>query len=231
MEIKNATYIKSSALISQCPEHHCPEYAFIGRSNVGKSSLINMLTGNKKLAKTSATPGKTLLINHFEIRSSASKASASSTSGAKASASSVSGSSPAGKNGLWYLVDLPGYGFAKRSKTERTKLENMISGYILQRENLTNLFVLIDSRHEPQQIDIEFMNWLGESSIPFSIVFTKADKLSRQALQKNIDAYLARLAEEWNPLPPHFITSSETRQGRDELLSYIEEINNEIAQS
>ena len=241
MEIKNATYIKSSALISQCPEHHCPEYAFIGRSNVGKSSLINMLTGNKKLAKTSATPGKTLLINHFEIRSSgskastsstsASKASASSTSGTKPSASSVSGSSPAGKNGLWYLVDLPGYGFAKRSKTERTKLENMISGYILQRENLTNLFVLIDSRHEPQQIDIEFMNWLGESSIPFSIVFTKADKLSRQALQKNIDAYLARLAEEWDPLPPHFITSSETRQGRDELLSYIEEINNEIAQS
>ena len=241
MEIKNATYIKSSALISQCPEHHCPEYAFIGRSNVGKSSLINMLTGNKKLAKTSATPGKTLLINHFEIRSStskasaistsASKASASSTSGTKPSASSVSGSSPAGKNGLWYLVDLPGYGFAKRSKTERTKLENMISGYILQRENLTNLFVLIDSRHEPQQIDIEFMNWLGESSIPFSIVFTKADKLSRQALQKNIDAYLARIAEEWDPLPPHFITSSETRQGRDELLSYIEEINNEIAQS
>ena len=241
MEIKNATYIKSSALISQCPEHHCPEYAFIGRSNVGKSSLINMLTGNKKLAKTSATPGKTLLINHFEIRSSAPKASAistsgtkpsaSSTSGTKPSASSVSGSSPAGKNGLWYLVDLPGYGFAKRSKTERTKLENMISGYILQRENLTNLFVLIDSRHEPQQIDIEFMNWLGESSIPFSIVFTKADKLSRQALQKNIDAYLARLAEEWDPLPPHFITSSETRQGRDELLSYIEEINNEIAQS
>ena len=221
MEIKNATYIKSSALISQCPEHHCPEYAFIGRSNVGKSSLINMLTGNKKLAKTSATPGKTLLINHFEIRSSASKA----------SASSVSGSSPAGKNGLWYLVGLPGYGFAKRSKTERTKLENMISGYILQRENLTNLFVLIDSRHDPQQIDIEFMNWLGESSIPFSIVFTKADKLSRQALQKNIDAYLARLAEEWEPLPPHFITSSETRQGREELLSYIEEINNEIAQS
>lgn len=241
MEIKNATYIKSSALISQCPEHHCPEYAFIGRSNVGKSSLINMLTGNKKLAKTSATPGKTLLINHFEIRSSASKASASSTSGTKPSsssasgtkpsASSVSGSSPAGKNSLWYLVDLPGYGFAKRSKTERTKLENMISGYILQRENLTNLFVLIDSRHEPQQIDIEFMNWLGESSIPFSIVFTKADKLNRQALQKNIDAYLARLAEEWDPLPPHFITSSETRQGRDELLSYIEEINNEIAQS
>ena len=231
MEIKNATYIKSSALISQCPEHHCPEYAFIGRSNVGKSSLINMLTGNKKLAKTSATPGKTLLINHFEIHSSGAKASAISTSASKASASSVSGSSPAGKNGLWYLVDLPGYGFAKRSKTERTKLENMISGYILQRENLTNLFVLIDSRHEPQQIDIEFMNWLGESSIPFSIVFTKADKLSRQALQKNIDAYLARLAEEWEPLPPHFITSSETRQGRDELLDYIETINKGITQS
>ena len=221
MQIKSAEFLVSSARIDQCPMGSLPEYAFIGRSNVGKSSLINMLTGNKKLAKTSATPGKTLLINHFEIRSSASKA----------SASSVSGSSPAGKNGLWYLVDLPGYGFAKRSKTERTKLENMISGYILQRENLTNLFVLIDSRHDPQQIDIEFMNWLGESSIPFSIVFTKADKLSRQALQKNIDAYLARLAEEWEPLPPHFITSSETRQGREELLSYIEEINNEIAQS
>ena len=199
MVIKKAIYIKSSAFISQCPEHHAPEYAFIGRSNVGKSSLINMLTGNKKLAKTSATPGKTLLINHFEINS-----------------------------GEWYLVDLPGYGFAKRSKTERAKLENMIAGYILQRKQLTNLFVLIDSRHAPQQVDLEFMQWLGESNIPFSIVFTKADKLSKQALQKNIDAYLSRLAEEWEPLPPHFITSSETRQGRDDLLNYIETINKEI---
>ena len=198
MVIKNAVYVKSSATIAQCPEHSRPEYAFIGRSNVGKSSLINMLTGNKKLAKTSATPGKTLLINHFVI------------------------------NGDWYLVDLPGYGFAKRSKTERTKLEQMISGYILQRESLTNLFVLIDSRHEPQQIDLEFMQWLGESGVPFSIVFTKADKLSRQALNTSIDVYLARLAEDWEPLPPHFITSAETKQGRDELLNYIEEINNEI---
>ena len=227
MEIKNAKYIKSSALISQCPEHHCPEYAFIGRSNVGKSSLINMLTGNKKLAKTSATPGKTLLINHFQIHTAPSPARPTSPSVGSVPGGSIAGKYPS----LWYLVDLPGYGFAKRSKTERTKLENMISGYILQRENLTNLFVLIDCRHEPQQIDIEFMNWLGESSIPFSIVFTKADKLSKQALQKNIDAYLAHLAEEWEPLPPHFITSSETRQGRDELLSYIEEINKEIAQS
>lgn len=198
MTIKYANYIKSSALISQCPEHNRPEYAFIGRSNVGKSSLINMLTGNKKLAKTSATPGKTLLINHFVI------------------------------NNDWYLVDLPGYGFAKRSKTERAKLEQMISSYILQRECLTNLFLLIDCRHEPQQIDLDFMQWLGESGIPFSIVFTKADKLSRQALTSNINAYLNRLAEDWDPLPPHFVTSSETRQGRDELLNYIEEINREI---
>lgn len=200
MTIKYANYVKSSALINQCPEHKSPEYAFIGRSNVGKSSLINMLTGNKKLAKTSATPGKTLLINHFII------------------------------NNEWYLVDLPGYGFAKRSKTERAKLEQMISSYILQRESLTNLFVLIDCRHEPQQIDLEFLSWLGESGIPFSIVFTKADKLGKQALTKSIDAYLARLSEDWEPLPPHFITSSETGQGRDELLNYIEEINKEITQ-
>lgn len=201
MIIKNAVYVKSSATISQCPEHQRPEYAFIGRSNVGKSSLINMLTGNKKLAKTSATPGKTLLINHFKI------------------------------NNDWYLVDLPGYGFAKRSKTERTKLEQMISGYILQRENLTNLFVLIDCRHEPQLIDLEFMQWLGESGVPFSIVFTKADKLSKAALTTSVNAYLTRLAEDWEPLPPHFITSAETRQGRDDLLSYIEKINKEITQS
>lgn len=199
MDIKNAAYLKSSALISQCPEHHSPEYAFIGRSNVGKSSLINMLTGNKKLAKTSATPGKTLLINHFVIN-----------------------------GGQWYLVDLPGYGFAKRSKTERTKLEKMISSYILQRECLTNLFVLIDCRHEPQQVDLDFMRWLGESGVPFSIVFTKADKLSRAKLSESINAYLQRLADEWDPLPPHFITSAETKQGREELLSYIGEINEEI---
>lgn len=236
MDIKYANYVKSSALINQCPEHKCPEYAFIGRSNVGKSSLINMLTNNKKLAKTSATPGKTLLINHFEIHSAPSAKSAPSVSvlgGSPAKSvpsSSVPGGSPAKKTSeLWYLVDLPGYGFAKHSKTERTKLEQMISSYILQRDNLTNLFVLIDCRHEPQQIDLEFMNWLGQSRIPFSIVFTKADKLSRQALTRNIDNYLERLSQEWEPLPPYFITSSETRQGREELLSYIEAINNEIA--
>ncbi len=212
MIINSATYLKSSAFISQCPINNgLPEYAFIGRSNVGKSSLINMLTNNKKLAKTSATPGKTLLINHFEIRSSDSSATK--------------------KTDTWFLVDLPGYGFAKRSKTERTKLENMISSYILQREQLTNLFVLIDSRHAPQQVDLEFMRWLGESGVPFCIVFTKADKLSRQALQKSIETYLQRLADDWEPLPPHFITSSETRLGRDELLGYIQSINNGLTQA
>ena len=210
MEITAATYLKSSEYLSQCPAHNRPEYAFIGRSNVGKSSLINMLTANKKLAKTSATPGKTLLINHFEIHSTPATAAR-------------------GGEATWYLVDLPGYGFAKRSKTERTRLEHMIEGYVLQRECLTNLFVLIDSRHEPQAIDTAFMRWLGESGVPFSIVFTKADKLSALRLRENIDAYLTRLAEEWDPLPPHFVTSAETRQGRDELLSYIEHINAELA--
>ena len=198
MEIRSAKFVISSAYAYQCPEHQLPEYAFIGRSNVGKSSLINMLTANRKLAKTSATPGKTLLINHFLI------------------------------NEDWYLVDLPGYGFAQRSKTQRAKLEQMISGYILQRRQLSNLFVLIDCRHEPQQIDLEFMNWLGESNVPFSIVFTKADKLSRARLTENINAYLTRLAEDWEPLPPHFVTSAETRLGRAELLKYIEDINKEL---
>lgn len=166
---------------------------------MGKSSLINMLADNRKLAKTSAQPGKTLLINHFIINS-----------------------------GEWYLVDLPGYGFAKRSKTERARLEKIISGYILQREQLTNLFLLIDCRHEPQQIDLEFMRWLGESNVPFSIVFTKADKLSRAKLSENVNAYLQRLTEEWDPLPPHFITSAESKQGREDLLNYIEDINKTI---
>ncbi len=196
MHIKQAAYVKSSANIAQCPPTTQPEYAFIGRSNVGKSSLINMLTGQRRLAKTSATPGKTLLINHFAIN-----------------------------GGEWYLVDLPGYGFAKRSKSERTRLENMIASYLLQREPLCNVFVLIDCRHEPQAIDLEFMRWLGESRVPFSIVFTKADKLGSQRLAHNVEAYMARLAEEWEPLPPHFVTSSETRLGRDQLLDYIESIN------
>ncbi|MBO4906040.1 MAG: YihA family ribosome biogenesis GTP-binding protein [Bacteroidaceae bacterium] len=198
MIIKTAEYVKSSALPSQCPDNGLPEYAFIGRSNVGKSSLINMLTGNKKLAKTSQTPGKTLLINHFII------------------------------NGNWYLVDLPGYGFAKRSKKERAKLEQMISSYILQREQLTNLFVLIDIRHDPQQIDMEFIQWLGQSEVPFSIIFTKADKLSHAKSQANVNTYMNKLAQEWDPLPPHFITSAETRLGKDELLNYIEEITNTL---
>ena len=181
-------------MVSMCPKDTKPEYAFIGRSNVGKSSLINMLTNNRKLAKTSATPGKTLLINHFII------------------------------NKEWYLVDLPGYGYAKRSKKEVEKLDQMIRGYILQREQLVNVFVLVDIRLEPQKIDLDFIEWLGLSGIPFSIVFTKADKLSKGKLAANIKHYLSELEKQWEELPPHFITSSETRQGKEEVLSYIETI-------
>ena len=195
MEIKTAAFVISSQTVSQCPKDTKPEYAFIGRSNVGKSSLINMLTNNRKLAKTSATPGKTLLINHFII------------------------------NKEWYLVDLPGYGFAKRSKTEIARLDQMIRGYILGREQLVNVFVLVDVRLEPQAIDLEFINWLGLSSIPFAIVFTKADKLSTAKVQANVAAYEKKLLETWENMPPHFITSSEKRLGRDELLGYIESIN------
>ena len=195
MQIKSAQFSISSARIDQCPNSNLPEYAFIGRSNVGKSSLINMLTGNGKLAKTSATPGKTILINHFVI------------------------------NGEWYLVDLPGYGYAKRSKKDAEKFEHMITTYILDREQMTNLFLLIDVRHEPQQIDMEFMEWLGENGVPFSIVFTKADKVSKAKLKGNVDHYLAELRKQWEELPPYFITSSETKTGRDEILNYIEEIN------
>lgn len=183
---------------SMCPKDNKPEYAFIGRSNVGKSSLINMLTNNKKLAKTSATPGKTLLINHFII------------------------------NNEWYLVDLPGYGFAKRSKKEVAKLEQMISGYILQREQLVNVFLLVDIRLEPQKIDLEFIQWLGDSSVPFAIVFTKADKLSATKASQQVEAYKKVLLETWEELPPIFITSAEKRQGRDEVLDYIEKINKEL---
>lgn len=184
-----------------CPQDNKPEYAFIGRSNVGKSSLINMLCRNKKLAKTSSTPGKTLLINHFII------------------------------NQEWYLVDLPGYGFAKRSKSEIQKIDQMIRGYILEREQLVNVFVLIDVRLEPQAIDLEFMNWLGLSGIPFSIVFTKADKLSVPKVRANVEAYKQKMLETWEEMPPHFITSAEKRDGRDELLDYIDKINKELAAS
>jgi GTP-binding protein len=198
MEIKKAEFVISAPMVSMCPKDTKPEYAFIGRSNVGKSSLINMLTNNKKLAKTSATPGKTLLINHFII------------------------------NNEWYLVDLPGYGFAKRSKKEIQKLDQMIRGYILQREQLTNVFVLVDVRLEPQTIDLEFIQWLGESGIPFAIVFTKADKLTVSKVKANVEAYKRKLLETWEELPPLFLTSAEKRQGRDEVLSYIEEINSSL---
>ena len=199
MEIKNAEFSLSAPTVTMCPKDIKPEYAFIGRSNVGKSSLINMLCNNKKLAKTSATPGKTLLINHFII------------------------------NKEWYLVDLPGYGYAKRSKTEIKKLDQMIRGYILQREQLVNVFVLVDIRLEPQKIDLEFINWLGESSVPFSIVFTKADKLNVNKVNASVALYQKTLSETWEEMPRMFITSSEKKTGRDEVLGYIEEINKELS--
>lgn len=193
--VKSARFVISNTDIKKCPDDGKPEYAFIGRSNVGKSSLINMLTGHRKLAMTSATPGKTLLINHFIV------------------------------NDEWYLVDLPGYGYSKRSKTQNEQLEHIISSYVLEREAMTLLFVLIDSRHEPQKIDIEFFQWLGENGVPFSIIFTKADKLTKTALSSNIAAYKKRLLEDWEELPPVFITSSETGLGREDVLQYIDEIN------
>ena len=193
--VKTARVVISNTDIKKCPNDGKPEYAFIGRSNVGKSSLINMLTGHRKLAMTSATPGKTLLINHFIV------------------------------NDEWYLADLPGYGYAKRSKTQNEQLEHIISSYILDREAMTLLFVLIDCRHEPQKIDLEFFQWLGENGVPFSIIFTKADKLTKTALGANIEAYKKRLLEDWEELPPVFITSSETSLGRDEVLQYIAEVN------
>ena len=188
----------SNTDIKKCPQDGKPEYAFIGRSNVGKSSLINMLTNQRKLAMTSATPGKTLLINHFLI------------------------------NNEWYLVDLPGYGYAKRSKSQTEQLEHIISSYVLDRQQLTLLFVLIDSRHAPQKIDIEFIQWLGENGVPFSIIFTKADKLTKTALAGNIAAYKNRLLEEWEELPEIFITSSETAHGREEVLEYINQVNKNL---
>ncbi len=198
MNIKSADFVISSPDVSMCPKGALPEYAFIGRSNVGKSSLINMLTQRNKLAKTSATPGKTLLINHFLI------------------------------NGEWHLVDLPGYGYAKRGAKERAKLKEMIANYVLSREQLVNLFLLIDSRLEPQKIDLEFVEWLGENGVPFSIVFTKADKVSKTRLAANVETFLNTLREQWEELPPYFVTSSEKRTGRDDVLGYIEQINKDI---
>ncbi len=201
MIIKEAEFSLSAPTISLCPKDTKPEYAFIGRSNVGKSSLINMLCGRKNLAKTSATPGKTLLINHFVI------------------------------NKEWYLVDLPGYGYAKRSKKEIARLDQMIRSYILQRQQLVNVFVLIDIRLEPQKIDLEFIEWLGASSIPFSLVFTKADKLTAGKAKTNLEGYKKTLEVTWEELPPIFVTSSEKRQGKEELLDYIDSINKALQEN
>ncbi len=198
MEIKSATFEISNTDVTKCPQGNKPEYAFIGRSNVGKSSLINMLTGRKALALTSQKPGKTTLINHFLI------------------------------NGEWYLVDLPGYGFAQRAKSEREKIWSVINSYVQRREQLTNLFVLIDSRLEPQKIDLQFMEQLGEEGIPFSIIFTKADKLGKGKLTENIENYKNILLETWEELPPVFITSAEKRDGREDVLNYIDGINKNL---
>ena len=198
MEITSAEFVISNTDVKKCPPGIFPECAFIGRSNVGKSSLINMLTGRKGLAMTSATPGKTMLINHFLI------------------------------NKNWYIVDLPGYGYARRGQKGKSQIQRIIEDYILEREQMTNLFLLIDSRLEPQVIDIEFMGWLGEHGVPFSIVFTKGDKLKGGRLNTNIQQYLKKLKEQWEELPPYFVTSSENRMGKKELLDYIESINKEL---
>lgn len=208
MKINAAKYLISSSLVSQCPKPDKPEYAFIGRSNVGKSSLINMVTGQNSLAKTSATPGKTQLINHFEIDSSLE-----------------------GKGGRqkWFLVDLPGYGYAKRSMSERKKWEEMINGYLRRRENLVQVFVLIDARHAPQKIDLEFVSQLDHWQVNFSLVFTKADKEKPAVVERNVKAFLDKLRETWQFLPRHFVTSSEKKLGREELLQFIGTCNAEIS--
>lgn len=198
MEIKSAEFVISNTDVRKCPEGTKPEYAFIGRSNVGKSSLINMLTARKGLAMTSQKPGKTLLINHFLI------------------------------NKEWFLVDLPGYGFAQRGKEGRENIRRIIESYVLQRQQLTCLFVLLDCRHEPQKIDLEFMEWLGECEVPFAIIFTKIDKISRGRLTENLNKYKERLLETWEELPPILLSSSETKDGREEILDYIQSINRQL---
>ena len=198
MEIKSAEFVISNTDGRKCPEGTRPEYAFIGRSNVGKSSLINMLTARKGLAMTSQKPGKTLLINHFLI------------------------------NKEWFLVDLPGYGFAQRGKEGRENIRRIIESYVLQRPQLTCLFVLLDCRHEPQKIDLEFMEWLGENEVPFAIIFTKIDKISRGRLTENLNKYKERLLETWEELPPILLSSSETKDGREEILDYIQSINRQL---
>ena len=195
MKITSAEFVISNSRVDMCPNTGLPEYAFIGRSNVGKSSLINMLTNRSKLAMTSSTPGKTLLVNHFLI------------------------------NKEWYLVDLPGYGYAQRGKAMMEKIKKLIEDYVLKREEMTCLFVLVDSRLEPQKIDLKFIEWLGENGIPFAIIFTKADKMTKGKLKMNIDNYLHKLEEQWEELPPYFVSSAEDKTGREEILDYIGKIN------
>src|ERR1019366_5128410 len=202
MQIKTAKYVISSALVEQCPKADKPEYAFIGRSNVGKSSLINMITGQRGLAKTSSTPGKTQLLNHFEIESFASQ------------------KSPKEK---WYLVDLPGYGYAKRSHSDRRRWEQMIEGYLRKRENLVNVFVLIDARHSPQKNDIEFLTQLAKWEVPFVLAFTKADKEKPAVVERNVKAFLNKMRETWQFLPQSFVSSAEKNTGRDEILDFIQQ--------
>ncbi len=200
MKIISAEFVMSNSDVAKCPKEPLPEYAFIGRSNVGKSSLINMLADHKNLAKTSGRPGKTQLINHFKI------------------------------NNSWFLVDLPGYGYARVSKKEKKTFQKYITDYFLKRKQLVSGFVLVDIRHEPQPVDLEFMEWLGTNGIPFSIVFTKADKLKEGAIQNQVDTYLKKLLEvAWEEAPPHFVTSSAKHLGKEEVLSYIEEINKQVA--
>lgn len=198
MQITSSEFVISNTDVEKCPQTNFPEYAFIGRSNVGKSSLINMLTAHKGLAMTSAKPGKTQLINHFLI------------------------------NKKWYLVDLPGYGFANRDRKGRQSIQDVIDNYLSHRIQMTNLFVLIDSRHAPMRIDLDFMNWLGENEVPFSIVFTKADKQSKMRVNEGVSAYLEVLKEQWEELPPYFVTSSLKGEGRDEILDYIDQINQSL---
>ncbi len=198
MKIKSVEFVKSSSKVDQCPQNNLPEYAFVGRSNVGKSSLINALTDKKKLALTSAKPGKTRLINHFVV------------------------------NENWYLVDLPGYGYAKVSKKERETFGKLIQDYLTKRPNLVCLFILIDSRHDPIASDLNFLRWLGENAIPFAIIFTKADKLSEKILKSSIESYKTKLLEEWEELPIHFITSASSGLGKDQVLDFINTTNQEV---
>lgn len=201
MHIKSAEFMMSNSDVAKCPKDRLPEYAFIGRSNVGKSSLINMLMLRKNLAKTSGRPGKTQLINHFLV------------------------------NKNWYLVDLPGYGYARVSKSSKKTFQKFITNYFEKREQMVLAFVLIDSRHEPQPIDMEFMEWMGETGIPFNIIFTKADKMKPKALERNIKVYSEKMLETWEEMPPYFITSATDSTGRDEVLNFIDELNSSVPNS